>query len=189
MFRDPGRLDVILQDLPRAHASEWASAGVQKQYALAFSLLESRSQLAYVRGHRADRLATDRHEAFLAALSENSNQHILEQHVLHAKRDPLGDPQSGPIRQLEHRAIAERKRLIDLRGGEQPLDLVDGQNLGQRPPALRRLEPLARILDDDAVREQKPKIGADCRDVASDRRRGEAEVLQLIDELTERTTR
>src|SRR3954465_15238576 len=89
MLGDAGCLDMVFEDLPRAHACERAPIRIEKQDAFPFTLLQTRPKLARISRHRANRLATDRDEALLAALSENSNEHILEQHVLDAERDPL----------------------------------------------------------------------------------------------------
>ena len=63
------------------------------------------------------------------------------------------------------------------------------QHVGQRAPALRRLQPLARIAHDDALAEQEAEVGAHRRDVAADRRRREPEVLEVVDVLAKHARR
>ena len=101
-------------------------------------------------------------------------------HVANAERDPLRDTQPGAVCQLQHRTVAKHERVIEQRRGEQAFDFVDGEHLRQRPPPLRRLQPLARIAREVSFAEEKPEIGAKRGDVAADRRRREAEVLQVI---------
>src|SRR6185369_6222037 len=59
----------------------------------------------------------------------------------------------------------------------------------ERAPTFRRFQPLARIACHDAVREQKLEVGANGGNSASNRGRGKADVLEVIDELAEHPAR
>ena len=115
-------------------------------------------QLAQIDRDRANRSPADRHEALLRSLSEHAHQMILQHHIAHAERDPFRDAKAGAVGQLEHRAVAKGQRLVERRRGEQLLDFVDAEHFGQRAPALRRLEALARIAHDVAFAEQEFEV-------------------------------
>ena len=174
-------VDVLAKDLPRAHARERRAARVEKERALPRAALELRPELALIDGDRGDRTPPDRHEPLLASFAEHAHETLVEQRVLHAERDPLGDAQPRAVRELEQRAVAKGERLVERRRGEQPLDIGDREHVGEREPALRRLEALRWILRDLALADQKAIIGAHRRDVAADGRRRESHVLEMVD--------
>src|SRR5450432_2480645 len=178
---DVGDRDVLAQYFPRAHARERGASSVQKERALPSTALEPRPQFALIDRDRRDRATADRHEALLASLAEHAHETLIEQSVLHAERDPLGYPEPCTVRELEERAIVKGERLVERRGGEQLLHVGDGEHIGERQPALWRLEALGRILRDLAFADEEAIVGAHGRDVAADRRGSEADVLQMVD--------
>src|SRR6476661_8380875 len=155
--RDAGPLHMAAQDLPRPHTRERAAPRVEEEDPLALALLEPRPQLAEVDGHGADGGPPDGDESFLAALAEHAHQSVLEQYVANSERDPLGYAEAGAIRQLQQSPIAKHQRVVECRGCEQPLHLVHGEHFGEGAPALRRLEPLARIPDHHSVSREETK--------------------------------
>ena len=85
---------------------------------------------------------------------------VLEHHIAHAEGDPFGDAESRTIRQLEHRSVSKRQRLVERGCSKQLVDFVDAENFRQSPPFFRGLETLARIPHDMALSHQKLEIGA-----------------------------
>src|SRR5215208_37398 len=183
---DSGSLDVLLQDLPGAHAGEGRAAGVEQQDPLPLPRLQPGAHLAEVDGHGADGSAPDRHQPLFAALAEDANQAVLHQDVAHPEGDPLGDAEPGAVAQLQEGAVAEDERVVQRRGGQESGDLVHRQDVGERPPAPGRVEALAGVADDVPFAQEEPVVGADGGDVSPDRRRREPEVLQVVDVLAKR---
>src|SRR5436190_8212077 len=183
---DCGAFDVAAKDLPGAHSREGPPARVEEEHSLSLSLLESRPELAQVDRHGADRGTADGNEPLLAALAEHANETFLEQEVANAERDPLRHPETGAIRELEERPVAEDHVVVERRRGEETLHLVDGEHVGQLAPSLRRLEPVARVAHDDAVAGEEAKVGADGRDVSANAGRREAEILEVVDVFAQR---
>ena len=110
---------------------------------------------------------------------------FLVHHVLQLDADDLRDPRPGGVRELEQRAIADAERRVGRGGAEQPVDLVGGEHRREGAPPLGRLEPLAGIAGRVALAHEKAKIGPDGRDLAVNRGRREAQVLQRVDELAQ----
>jgi hypothetical protein len=144
-LRDPGLLDVLSQQSPGAHPAQWGASSVEEEHPLPAPPLEPRPQLAEIDGAGAHGAATDRHQALLAPLPHDAHQQLIQNEILHAQRDPFRYAEAGAIRQLEHRPVAKGEWLIQRDGGEQPLDLLHRQHVGERAPRLRSLEALARI--------------------------------------------
>src|SRR5512146_578492 len=162
---DPGPLDVSPENLPRPHPRKRFAAGVQEEDALAASLLEPRAQLAQIRRHRANGRTSDWYQPFLAPLSEDADQLVFEQRVADAECDPFGYAETGAVCQLEHGAVTKDERVVEGGRGEQAFDLLHRENVRQRAPPLRRLEALAGIAYDDAVRQEEAEVGSDRGDV------------------------
>src|SRR3954465_1219864 len=106
-------VDVFAEDLPRSHSRQRLAARVEKKNSLALALLELGSKLAQVDGNCSDRAATDRHQSLLGALAEYPYQVVLQHHIANTQRDPLRHAQASAVCELEHRAVAERQRLIE----------------------------------------------------------------------------
>src|ERR1041385_3976084 len=130
-------LDVLAKNLPRTHARERLTTGIEKQNAFASAFFKSRPELTDIGRNGPDRRSPDGDEPLLASFAEHPHQLFLEQHVAHAERDPFGYAKAGPIRELEHRPIAEGKRLVERRRRDQSRDLVDREDIRQRTPPFR----------------------------------------------------
>jgi hypothetical protein len=185
-FGDLCLIDVLPQDLPGTHPRERAAASTQEQNSLPFSPLQRRPKLAKVDGDCSDRPASDRHQTLLCPFAEDPDEMILQPHIANAERDPLRHAETGTIGHFEHRAIAKRKRLVERGGGQQALDLVNRQNLGQRAPPFRRFQAFTGVAHDVTFAEQKLEVRAHRRDVAADGGGGEAQILEVIDVLAQR---
>ena len=76
--------------------------------------------------------AADRHDPLLGALAEGPDQGALGGRRRRGYRpDQLGDAQPGAVEHLEHGPVAAGHRLVADHRGEQAVDLVLGQRLGQ----------------------------------------------------------
>ena len=83
---------------------------------------------------RRDRHRSHRHQPLLAALAGQPHHPRVEVEVVGGQADRLGDAGAGPVQDLEQCLVPELdRRRVDLRacGRQQPLDLVDGDRLGQ----------------------------------------------------------
>src|SRR5207237_1249079 len=128
---------------------------------------------------------THGHDPLLRALTEDAGEPVLVQDVLQLEAHQLGHARAGRVREFEQRAVADRERLVGVGGGEQALDLGDRQYRRQAAPLPRRLQALARIARGVAFADQVPVVRADRGDLAPDGRRGEPQVLELVDELAQ----
>ena len=166
------------------------AARVEEENALpARRSLQPRTQLADVRRDGADRRASDRDESLLASLAEHAHELVLEQDVrtpsvIHSEtRSPAPYASSSIARSRNTSgsssvgAASSRSTSATVRtsGSVRQRFGVSSRSLGSRATA-----PSAK---------QEAKVGADRRDVAPDRRRREADVLQVIDELAEDAAR
>ncbi len=95
-------------------------------------------------------LLAERHEPFLAALAEHAQYALAQVDLIGAQADELAHAQARGVEQLEHRAVAQAERRVDIGRADQRLDLRFGQRLRQRPRQLRRVEQQGRISIDRA---------------------------------------
>ena len=59
------------------------------------------------------------HQPLLAALAEDPDQILRQEEIGQAEAAQLGDPEPGPVGQLQQRAIPPGERLLQLGRGEQ----------------------------------------------------------------------
>ena|SRR2546422_2569162 len=177
---DSSLLHVLAEDFPGAHARKWLPARIEEEDAFALALLERRPKLTQVNGNRCDRATTNRDQALLGAFAEDAHKVILQHHVAYAERDPLRDSQSCAVRQLEHRPVTERERLVKRWGGEKLFDLFYTEHFGKCAPPLRGLEPLTWVTHHVSFSDEKLEVRSHSRHVAPDRCCGKSEVFQVV---------
>src|SRR6476659_8045058 len=108
-------------------------------------MLDARAKLASVDGNGRDCASPDRYNTLLAAFPEDSHEMLIHENIPDPNRDPFRNAKARAISQLQHRAIAERERLVERWRADEPRHFVDSKNLRKRPPPLGRLESLARV--------------------------------------------
>ena len=143
---------------------------------------EGRTPAHQVGVERADRVAADRDVALLAALAAEPDRRVGRQvvEVVDVEAGHLGDPRPGPVEELEQRAVAQHPRVgVVGRPGrvEQPLDLVDGDRLGQPPRRRGRRDLAGRVVDGQALGAGERVQPADRHHRAADRAGGERRVI------------
>src|SRR5438034_3281555 len=77
VFRDPGTLHILRENLPRSHARQRRAASVEKQRASPRAWLQLRPELAHVDRKGAYRATSDGHQALLAALAEDAHEALV----------------------------------------------------------------------------------------------------------------
>jgi hypothetical protein len=79
-----------------------------------------------------DGLLAERHDAFLAALAEHAHDAGIERNLAELEPDEVRDARSRRIQRFVHRAVAHDALRLDLRRGEQCLDLRLSQVLREQ---------------------------------------------------------
>src|ERR1700680_2599770 len=184
-FRDSNLGRVLAKDLPRAHARQRLSSGVEEQDSLSLALLQLWTELAQIDRDCADRAAADRNQALLGAFAEYAHQVVLKHHVANAERNPFRNPESGTIGKLQHRPVAKRQGLVERRSSEKLLDLFNAEHFRKRAPLLRRFQSLACIAHHVSLAEHELEVCPNGRDIPPDRCWSESEVLEMVYEFAE----
>jgi hypothetical protein len=161
---------VALDDLVEPLAGQRPAAEVDEQLRLVALADQLRPAAAQVAGDRGDRLATERHQPFLRALAAGPQQALAQIDIAQLQPDRLRGPQPTGVHRLQQRPVAERRRLVAARGGQQLLHLGVVEDLGQllRPP--RRAERGGRVVADQLVTAQVLVERAQAGGLAVDRR-------------------
>src|SRR5258706_3808599 len=125
-----------------------------------------------------DRDLADRHEALLVALADDPDECPIEREVLEVEPERLRDSQAGGVQQLEEGPIAEAWviRVVRARRVQQPLDLGDGEGLGQESRHPGRVEMSPNVGRDRALAEREAVEAPDRRGSPSEARRRKARV-------------
>ncbi len=95
-----------------------------------------------------------RHEPFLVALADDTNECAITRQVLAVKPDRLTDPKSGRVQQLEQRPVAQasRSRRFLVAGGlEEALRLGNGEGLRQQARRFGQVEVESHVNPDQAL--------------------------------------
>ncbi len=88
----------------------------------------------------------ERDQAFLAALAGDPQHALAQVDGIGRQVDQLTDAQAGGIHQLEHGAVAQAERRVDVGAGQQRVDLAFGERLGQQAGQLGRIEQRAGVV-------------------------------------------
>ncbi len=109
--------------------------------------------LSDVLGEERERRAADRHQPVPARLPlHDTDQALIEVHVVKRQPAHFAAPQSRGVKQLEDGAVAEPVRLLQVGSLQQPDDLVRGHDpLGQPLRFAQRRQRRARIDQDFAA--------------------------------------
>ena len=102
----------------------------------------------------------DRRDAFLGALAEQPDLGLCEVHPVEV--EPAGLPDACPagVEQFEQGAVTQADRRGRVRGGQQPVDLVDAQHARQVASLLGRGEQGGRVPVDHAATLQQREQAA-----------------------------
>ena len=134
--RSAWRLDELPEHLPRHRP---AAAGDEERVA-GLAAQERRARLGEIALQPRQRLLAERHQPLLGALAGDAQRAFDEAHVHRLQADQLADAQPARVDQLEHGAVAQAERPLDVGRGEQRLDLRLAERLrhAQRLPRARR---------------------------------------------------
>src|SRR5262245_12335254 len=128
---EAGIVGVALDDLVEPLAGQSAAAEVDEQLALepaADELLTAGSQVAL---DRAPRLAAERDDPLLRALSVGADEPAGHVDVADLESDRLRRPQTAAVHDLQQGAVAQADRVGPVGAIEQLADLALAENVGK----------------------------------------------------------
>src|SRR5262249_50417484 len=128
---------------------------------------------AGVGAQRGDRLAADRHEALLGALSARTQHSFLQVDVRQLESDHLRYAQPACVHELQQGTVAQRGGVGPPWLAQQPGDLVTGENPRQTLGLARAAELGGGIVGDRPFTAKVPVERAQARELARERCRGE----------------
>src|SRR3954454_13655935 len=120
---EAGVAGVALDDLVEPLAGQRAAAEVDEEPRLVAVADQLRAAAAQVAVDRGDRLPPQRHQPLLRALAASAQYPLAQIDVPQLEPDRLRGAQAARVHHLEQGAVAQRRRLAALRGGEQLLHL------------------------------------------------------------------
>ncbi len=164
-----GAAGVALDDPVQALARQAASALVDEDVGLVADAHQPRAAVFQVDRQRLHRLGADRHEPLLGALAAGPQHPGLEVDLGQLERDRLARTQAAGVHGLQQRPVAQRRRRGPARLGQQAVDLVACQHLGQAPPRAGRAQLGGGIVADDLLAAQVAVERAQARDLALQR--------------------
>jgi hypothetical protein len=157
ILKYPGALAVFIQLLPEGLAGERTAArGDEKRSRLA-ALQQGPSRAGQIQLDRLQRASPGWDYARLAALSSHPNEPKLRVHRRHRQAHQLRYAQPAGVQQFEHRAIAQARRLVRWRRGQQCLNLRARQVLRQVLPLLRRAQQRRGVFLDPPLTQKIPE--------------------------------
>ena len=106
---------------------------------------------APVDADRGDRLAAERHQALLRALAAGAEEALAQVDVADLEADRLRGAQPAGVHRLQQRPVAQDRRLIAARSGEQELDLGVVEDLRQLLRPAWRAERGGGVVGDQLI--------------------------------------
>ena len=189
---EAGLFGQLAEDQEGARPRQSAAAGVQEQLG---PVAECRGTGGRGRGNgrsASAACAADRHDPFLAALADHSNEAVVEVDAGLVEPDRLGDAQARAVEQLDERLVAQRARLRAGGGLDQAFRLARRKRLRQRLGAPRQLDRRGGVVVARAEQLLVAVEAARGGGAARDRRAGEpvgAQLRRVALELLERRLR
>ena len=133
-------------------------------------------------------MLANRDQPFLVALADAGQVVLVEMQIGGADADQLRDAHARRVQQFDHGAVAQPARRRDIRCGDERVDLLDGEEPGQRRPGGRPAEIVGRALIQAAIEHEKAVVAPDRGDRSRDGPRREPARHALADERFEGLT-
>ena len=176
---------LLLDDGEDHDAGEGRAATVEEKVVLEAGLGGDGLAVGQVEADFVEGGLGDGDEALLAALAPDTDKLFLGINVAVPEVYQLGDTEAAAVEHLEHGAVAVALGLAEVDAGEDGVDFIDGEDLGEAHPNLGRFEELRRVgvevIFEDEVMVERLDTGDDTRLRAG----MDADVAELGDELLE----
>ena len=176
---------LLLDDGENHDAGEGRAATVEEKVVLVAGLGGDGLAVRQVEADFAEGGLRDGDEALLAALAPDADKLFPAVNVAVPEVYQLGDTEAAAVEHLEHGAVAVALGLAEVDAGEDGVDFIDGEDLGEAHPNLGGFEELRRVgvevIFEDEVMVERLDTGDDTRLRAG----MDADVAELGDELLE----
>ena len=176
---------LLLDDGENHDAGESRAATVEEKVVLVAGLGGDGLAVGQVEADFAEGGLGDGDEALLAALAPDADKLFPAVNVAVPEVYQLGDTEAAAVEHLEHGTVAVALGLAEVDAGEDGVDFIDGEDLGEAHPNLGRFEELRRVgvevIFEDEVMVERLDTGDDTRLRAG----MDADVAELGDELLE----
>ncbi len=186
---EPGPPSGLPHRRPHRLPSDRTTARVEEDPSPPGSRVEVRPHVAQIAPQRAQRRDPDRHDPLFRALSEDGGDPLHRVDRREGQLGHLGDAHTRRVEELQHRPVTPIEPLRLVRSGEQALDLLRGQEVGEPALGPRRHQPVGRIGVHDAFGQEEGVVRSQGGLRPSDRRRREPGPLELEDPFAERLRR
>ena len=134
-----------LHELPEHLPRHRLAAPCHEQRLAAAAIEDRGASVAAVTLQPGERFFAERHQPLLRALAGDAQGVVDEAHVHGLQPDQLAHAQAAGVHQLEHGAVAQAERGVDVGRSEQGLDLRLAQALRHAQRLARAGEPERRV--------------------------------------------
>src|SRR6266576_1551217 len=162
--------------LPHADPAQLRAAAIHEQRGIAGDFAEQlRPGVAEILFDDGERLLANGNNAFLVAFADATNTADFGIEIRDAQPRELRYTQAGRVQNLEHGAVSQAERSLDIGLAEHALDFLEAEIARQGTPDLRRFEVDGRIF-----RNQVLNLGETEKVTQGDQVPGHGLALQLL---------
>lgn len=151
VLRDAGPRGRLPDDGEEHHAREPSAAVVEEDGVVAGGHLAPLLEVAL---HLVARHAADGDQPLLVPLADDADVALAEEEVAHPQRHELRSAQPARVEHLEHGAVAQPLGRRPLCGGDDAVNLLGREDVGQWPPELGGVDELGGRRLDAVAQEQ-----------------------------------
>ena len=136
---------MLLDQLPEHLPRHWPTACRHEQGVAQLPTEDLRAAFGEVAAQPCMRFLAEWDEALLGPLAGRAQRAVGEAQVNALQADQFADAQAARVHQLEHRAVAQSERRVDIGRAKQCLDLRFAQALRHAQRLLGRQQPQRRV--------------------------------------------
>ena len=160
---DARALDGSFEDREDHHARELSAAVVEEHRLLARTCA---APLFEIPLYLVPRRVADRHQPVFVAFADDADVSFAEKEVRKPQRGQLRDAQAARVEHFEHGAVAQPLGRAHVDRGDDAVDLVGGEDVGQRASEFGRVDELGGRTFDLVVYQQEVEETADAAQAA-----------------------
>lgn len=182
-FMDTSQGDLLLDDVEDHDPRERGAPAVEKQDVLEAFLGYDLDPVLEIVVDLMERCLGNGYQTLLVALAQDPNEALFGVDIRVSQVDQFRYAQPAAVENLQHGPVAVPFRLGKIDRGDDPVDLVNGQDLGQAQADLGRLEQFGRVGLDVILQQEKSIKRLDAANYTGLRTGMYADVTQLGHEL------